>query len=130
MRDFQLFTKINEYIEEKANSISQLFGTRVVRNETQNDDVYNNSPVHYLSGMSNDHYYINMYNQRRIIIVVGQGDWEHLVYYSNEWIDKIEAYFYRLLWREFTYLCNKNNIRKRQKLRKQKNHHLKIYKKV
>lgn len=31
----------NEYIEEKANSISQLFGTRVVRNETQNDDVYN-----------------------------------------------------------------------------------------
>ena len=31
----------NEYIEEKAQSISKLFGTRVVRNETQNEDTYN-----------------------------------------------------------------------------------------
>ncbi len=30
-----------EYIDEKAQSISQLFGTRVVRNETQNYDTYN-----------------------------------------------------------------------------------------
>ena len=33
--------EFNEYINEKAQSISKLFGTRVVRNETQNDDVYN-----------------------------------------------------------------------------------------
>lgn len=33
--------EFNEYIEEKAQSISRLFGTRVVRNETQNEDVYN-----------------------------------------------------------------------------------------
>lgn len=31
----------NEYINEKAHSISKLFGTRVVRNETQSEDVYN-----------------------------------------------------------------------------------------
>lgn len=31
----------NEYIDEKAQSISKLFGTRVVRNETQNQDTYN-----------------------------------------------------------------------------------------
>lgn len=33
--------EFNEYIEEKAQSISKLFGTRVVRNETQNEDTYN-----------------------------------------------------------------------------------------
>ncbi len=33
--------EFNEYIAEKVQSISQLFGTRVVRNETVNDDEYN-----------------------------------------------------------------------------------------
>ena len=33
--------EFNEYIDEKAQSISKLFGTRIVRNETQNEDVYN-----------------------------------------------------------------------------------------
>lgn len=33
--------EFNEYIIEKIQSISQLFGTRVVRNETINDDEYN-----------------------------------------------------------------------------------------
>ena len=33
--------EFNEYIEEKAQSISKLFGTRVVRNETQNEDSFN-----------------------------------------------------------------------------------------
>ena len=33
--------EFNEYIEEKAASITKLFGTRVVRNETQNEYVYN-----------------------------------------------------------------------------------------
>ncbi len=33
--------EFNEYIEEKAQSISKLFGTRIVRNETKNEDIYN-----------------------------------------------------------------------------------------
>ncbi len=33
--------EFNEYINEKVESISQLFGTRVVRNETINDDEHN-----------------------------------------------------------------------------------------
>lgn len=33
--------EFNEYITEKVQSISQLFGTRVVRNETVNNDEYN-----------------------------------------------------------------------------------------
>ena len=33
--------EFNEYIEEKVQSISTLFGTRVIRNETLNEDTYN-----------------------------------------------------------------------------------------
>lgn len=35
------FWEFNDYIKEKVQSISKLFGTRVVRNETVNDDKYN-----------------------------------------------------------------------------------------
>lgn len=33
--------EFNEYIDEKAKSISKLFGTRIVRNETKHEDTYN-----------------------------------------------------------------------------------------
>lgn len=33
--------EFNEYIGEKVNSVANLFGTRVIRNETVNDDEYN-----------------------------------------------------------------------------------------
>lgn len=39
-------------------------------------DVYNNSPVDYLAGMSADHPYIEQYRNGRGIICVGQGAWE------------------------------------------------------
>ena len=40
------------------------------------DLVYNNCPVHYLRNMPWDHPYIAMYNDRKIVIAVGQGAWE------------------------------------------------------
>lgn len=43
------------------------------------DLVYRNSPYHYLSGMSPDHPYIRMYNERKIILCVGQGAWEDVL---------------------------------------------------
>ena len=33
--------EFNEYIDEKSQSVSKLFGTRIIRNETQNEDSYN-----------------------------------------------------------------------------------------
>ena len=39
--------------------------------------LYDNSPVHFLANMSKDHPYIDLYNQRRIAICVGQGRWEN-----------------------------------------------------
>ena len=41
-----------------------------------NEQVYLNSPVDYLAGMSNDHPYIERYRSHRGIIVVGTGPWE------------------------------------------------------
>lgn len=43
--------EFNEYITEKVQSISKLFGTRVVRNETVNDDEYN-----YIRPYKKDYY--------------------------------------------------------------------------
>lgn len=40
------------------------------------DLVYNNSPVHYLANMPEDHPYIALYNMKKAIICVGQGPWE------------------------------------------------------
>ena len=62
------------------------------------DLVYNNSPVHYLANMSFDHPYIELYNQKKAVICVGQGPWElvdstrhlHNILQSkgiNAWVD-------------------------------------------
>lgn len=40
------------------------------------EEVYRNSPVHYLGGMAPDHPFIGLYNQHKAVIVVGQGPWE------------------------------------------------------
>ena len=57
------------------------------------DLVYANSPVHYLANLPQDHHYLRMYNERKIIICVGQGAWE----------DELKASTARLadvLWRK------------------------------
>ena len=38
--------------------------------------IYENSPVHFLANMPKDHPYIDVYNQKKMIICVGQGAWE------------------------------------------------------
>lgn len=44
---------------------------------TYHDDLlYANSPIQYLSGMSNEHVYVEMYRKCKIIICCGQGAWE------------------------------------------------------
>ena len=41
-----------------------------------NELVYENSPVHFLPNMPPDHPYIDLYNQKKAVICVGQGPWE------------------------------------------------------
>ncbi len=38
--------------------------------------VYQNSPVHYLANLPQDHPYIEKYNRNQAVFCVGQGDWE------------------------------------------------------
>lgn len=42
-----------------------------------NATLYDNSPVHFLANMPVDHPYVELYNQRRIVLCVGQGRWEN-----------------------------------------------------
>ena len=53
------------------------------------DNVYNNSVVHYLDHMDPNHHYIGLYNQKRMIVVVGDGAFEYLVHYSADWLKSI-----------------------------------------
>ena len=41
-----------------------------------NSTLYDNSPLSFLPNMPADHPYIDLYNQRKIVICVGQGRWE------------------------------------------------------
>lgn len=58
-------------------------------NGYMNDDIYNNSPVHYLKNMDRSHPYINIYNQKIMCVVLGKGAFEHLVSESNYELDRI-----------------------------------------
>ena len=41
-----------------------------------NGTLYDNSPVDSLANISPDHEYIDIYNEKRIVLCVGQGRWE------------------------------------------------------
>ena len=47
-----------------------------------NNDIYNNSPALFLQNMSKDHHYISLYNQKKMVFVVGQGNYEYFVDWS------------------------------------------------
>lgn len=47
------------------------------------ENIYNNSPVLYLANMDEEHYYIDIYNIKKVYIEVGSGAFEWLVKDSN-----------------------------------------------
>lgn len=54
------------------------------------ETLYNNSPVHFLANMPEDHPWISEYRKKKIILVVGQGQWERE---SNRTIRIMRAIF-------------------------------------
>ena len=72
-------------------AISGLYDSRLFFGDYMDDLIYQNSPVNYLSDMPGDHYYIDMYNHRKILIVCGQGDWEGPLLDSTRWLDTVCA---------------------------------------
>ena len=47
-----------------------------------NEHVYNNSPALFLENMDVNHHYINLYNQKKMVFCVGQGNYEYYVDWS------------------------------------------------
>ena len=47
-----------------------------------NEHVYNNSPALFLENMDINHHYINLYNQKKMVFCVGQGNYEYYVDWS------------------------------------------------
>ena len=57
-------------------SISGIYDAAYGFGDYMDEHVYNNSPVHYMPNMSNDHPYIEKYNSGKGIVCVGTGAWE------------------------------------------------------
>ena len=74
---------------DKVFAISGLYDSKDSFGDYMDDLVYANSPVNYLADMPHDHYYIDMYNHRQMIFVVGQGAWEDVLLESTRWLDSV-----------------------------------------
>ncbi|MBO4939149.1 MAG: esterase family protein [Oscillospiraceae bacterium] len=70
-------------------AISGLYDSQEFFGDYMDDLLYNNCPNLYLANMPQDHYYIDMYNNRKILIVVGQGAWEEPLLASTRWLDTV-----------------------------------------
>ena len=57
-------------------SLSGVYDAKFFTDGWMNDVIYDNSPLDFLANMPSDHPYIDLYNQRRIVLCVGQGRWE------------------------------------------------------
>ena len=58
-------------------AMSGVYDARYFFKDYSDDLVYANSPVDYINGMAYEHPYVDIYRKRQIILVCGQGDWEH-----------------------------------------------------
>ena len=70
-------------------AISGLYDAPEFFGDYMDDLLYNNCPVNYLANMPWDHHYIDMYNNRKILIVVGQGKWEGPLIESTRRLDAV-----------------------------------------
>ena len=57
-------------------SLSGAYNPSMFFGDYMDNLVYDNSPVHFLKNMPSDHYYLDLYRQKNIIICIGQGAWE------------------------------------------------------
>ena len=45
--------------------------------------------MYYLANLPHDHYYMDMYRNSKILIVVGQGKWEGPLLASTRWLESV-----------------------------------------
>lgn len=57
-------------------AISGLYDSPEFFGDYMDETLYNNCPTYYLANLPHDHFYMDMYRNSKILIVVGQGRWE------------------------------------------------------
>lgn len=70
-------------------AISGLYDSPEFFGDYMDDLVYNNCPVNYLANLPQDHFYMDMYRNSKILIVVGQGRWEEPLEESTRRLDTV-----------------------------------------
>lgn len=61
---------------DRLMALSGIYSSEFGFGSYMDEAVYRNSPIHYLGGMPKNHPYIALYNLKKAVICVGQGDWE------------------------------------------------------
>ena len=70
-------------------ALSGVYDTNYFFDGWMNSTLYDNSPEYFLPNLPTDHPYIQLYNERKIIICVGQGAWEDDGIRSLRWLDQV-----------------------------------------
>ncbi|MCD7860153.1 MAG: esterase [Firmicutes bacterium] len=70
-------------------ALSGLYDPNLFFGDYRDELIYQNSPSLCLANMPWDHPYIGLYNERRIIICVGQGAWEDELLASTRWLESV-----------------------------------------
>lgn len=70
-------------------AISGLYDSEEFFGGYMDDLLYQNTPCRYLNDMPGDHFYIDMYNHSKILIVVGQGAWEDSLKASTAHLEQV-----------------------------------------
>ena len=70
-------------------AISGLYDNKEFFGDYCDDLVYQNCPNLYLENIPSDHFYIDMYNNSKALIVCGQGAWEEPLLESTRWLDTV-----------------------------------------
>ena len=70
-------------------ALSGVYDTYDMYNGYMDEVVYANDPCASLSGMPEDHPYIQLFNQRKIMICVGQGAWEEPLLAGTRRLDAV-----------------------------------------
>ena len=70
-------------------AISGIYDSKMFFGDYMDEILYRNTPVEYLNNLPSDHYYRGMYNDRQILIVVGQGAWEEPLVHSTRLLEDV-----------------------------------------
>lgn len=70
-------------------SLSAAYNPSMFFGDYMDNLIYDNSPVHFLKNMPSDHYYLDLYRQKNIIICIGQGAWEEDLIPGNREMEAI-----------------------------------------